>query len=232
MARLCLRRLRERGGDVGQVRQPVLGWASAAARFSAHSSSAAVVFADSSSTWGPGRFDVRAATGGASSTTTCTLVPPTPNELTPALRTPSHSHGPYRLCTVNGVSSRRSSGFGLVKCSVAGIALFFRHRIVLIRPATPAADLQVADVRLDRHRARTARVAVFEDTRTRSEPLDLDGITQRACRFRVSRHSSPTDASMPATAWASAMTVGLRRRIGCRVAHFHRSVVVDRRARG
>ena len=88
---------REGKRDVGQVRG-VVGPPAVRPSRDRNARSASAVRADSNSTCGPGRL-CRAGACGASSRTTCTLVPPTPNELTPARRTPSHSHGRYSVPT-------------------------------------------------------------------------------------------------------------------------------------
>ena len=87
---------------------------------------------------------------GASSRTTCALVPPTPNELTPARRTPSHSHGPYSLRTDEGTSVEMQFRVG------AGEVQGCRNRSVLQaenrldQTGDPRRYLQVTDVGLDR----------------------------------------------------------------------------------
>ena len=86
---------------------------------------------------------------GASSTTTCALVPPTPNELTPARRTPSHSQGPYLLCTMNGlVETQFRVGAGVVQCRGNRLVLQAQNRFDETRHT--GGDFQVTDVRLDR----------------------------------------------------------------------------------
>ena len=131
-----------------------------------------------------------AETAGASSRTTWALVPPTPNELTPARRTPSHSHGPYSLRTTKGPRSRCSSGLGLVKCRVPGIARCLRQRIVLIKLAIPAADLQVTDVGLDRAEDSMGQVWTRSKHRMPVAALRSRSGHRAACPFRGSRHSS------------------------------------------
>ncbi len=63
---------------------------------------------------GPGRAGVAAAVAGASSSTTWALVPPMPNELTPARRgLPSPSHGPaWSFERRTGCRPSRCAGFG------------------------------------------------------------------------------------------------------------------------
>ncbi|MCY1214156.1 hypothetical protein D9M72_259620 [compost metagenome] len=101
--------------------------------------SAASERADSASTWTPGCV-VRACRAGASSSTTCALVPPTPNELTPARRGRSaRGHGCSWLLTWNGVRAKSIAGFGAVKCAVGGISSWCSDSAVLMRPAAPAA---------------------------------------------------------------------------------------------
>ena len=79
---------------------------------------------------------------GYSSTIRCTFVPPTPNELTPALNGPSTSQLRGLAFTKNGLFSKSIVGFGFVKPSEAGISLLFNDKIVLINPATPAAAVR------------------------------------------------------------------------------------------
>ncbi|MEO7731729.1 MAG: hypothetical protein ABIY55_12205, partial [Kofleriaceae bacterium] len=62
------------------------------------------------------------ATAGASSITTCALVPLTPNELTPAIRrTPLRDHATSLATTVTGSSSHAMCGFGVPTWMLRGI---------------------------------------------------------------------------------------------------------------
>jgi hypothetical protein len=75
-------------------------------------SRAASLRAETSNNW----CEREAAAGsglGASSTITCTLVPPMPNELTPARRGWSpRGHGRSSVFTKNGLASKSISGLG------------------------------------------------------------------------------------------------------------------------
>ena len=72
------------------------------------------------------------------SITTCALVPPKPNELTPARRRPS-GHGVDWVGTKKGEPSRSMSGFKLFKCGCGGISPCMRLSAAFMTPATPAA---------------------------------------------------------------------------------------------
>ena len=111
--------VRERPGDVGQ-----LDVADARARWSARRSrpvaSASGVRAESSSSCGPSVVS-EGTRGGGSSRITCALVPPTPNELTPARRgAPSRARASVSSLTVNGEWAKSIVGLGASTCSVAG----------------------------------------------------------------------------------------------------------------
>ena len=82
-----------------------------------------------------------AAAAGASSSTTCALVPPMPNELTPARRGAGR-RGPLakrdrRRRTA--LDAKSICGFGRSKCRLGGSLPCSSARTVLISPATPAA---------------------------------------------------------------------------------------------
>jgi hypothetical protein len=81
-----------------------------------------------------------AATAGASCTTTCALVPPTPKEFTPARRGPLRRVQSVSLSlTRNGLFSKSMAGFGASKLRLGGIWPWCSASVVLIRLATPAA---------------------------------------------------------------------------------------------
>src|SRR4030095_8146371 len=97
-------------------------------------SSAPADLADIGISW-YGRDGPDGSTAGASSRTTCALVPPTPNELTPARRgTPSRSHTRCMWLTKNGLDWKSICGFGVLKWRVAGMMPRSIDRTVLIRP--------------------------------------------------------------------------------------------------
>ena len=82
----------------------------------------------------------RPAPSGASSSTTCALVPPTPSELTPARRgAPPRAQSRSVALTKNGLLAKSISGFGASKCRLGGIWRCRSATTVLIRLATPAA---------------------------------------------------------------------------------------------
>ena len=178
---------------------------SSAASAALASCSDSAVRADNSSTWGPlgatpaeelgslldhdvdvGATDTEGAHPGASQ----------------VRRTPTAG----RCCeTTNGVFSRCSSGLGAVKCTVGGIALFLRHRIVLTSPATPEA---------------ASRCPMFDFTEPSTHgPGRSSSESSKACRRASISMGSPSgvpvpwvstnpmvEASTSATACASAMT--------------------------
>ena len=79
--------------------------------------------------------------GGASSSTACAFVPPTPNELTAARRgVPLRDHGSSEVVTKNGLDGEVDGGVRrLVVQRSAGSRRARGLSTVLIRPATPAA---------------------------------------------------------------------------------------------
>ncbi len=102
-------------------------------------SSAAGVRAESTRRWAGDWALVRRGSG-ASSSTTWALVPPIPNELTPARRGwPSHSQARRRVFTKNGELSKSMFGLGLVKWRLGGSSPCRSESTVLMKPATPAA---------------------------------------------------------------------------------------------
>ncbi|CAM3655202.1 hypothetical protein COSO111634_22085 [Corallococcus soli] len=116
-------------------------WRCAASRCAA-CVTAAGVFADSRSNW-TGFDGPESGRAGASSTTTCALVPPTPKELTPARRgsVPS-GHAERFVWTKKGLLPKSIFGLGVWKCSVGGSSRCFSASTVLSRPATPAAAVR------------------------------------------------------------------------------------------
>ena len=74
--------------------------------------------------------------------TTCALVPDHPNPLTPAVGGWSSwsGQGVGSAVTRNGSRSQSISGFGVRKCRCLGMTPCFIARMVLMTPATPAAD--------------------------------------------------------------------------------------------
>ncbi len=88
---------------------------------------------------GPGAVAGAARSGGAE-TARWQLVPPMPNELTPASSGPSRSgHAPSSRCTRRASASRGMSGLGAVKCRLAGSSRCRSASATLSRPTTPAA---------------------------------------------------------------------------------------------
>ena len=80
----------------------------------------------------------RGATGSAASSTTWALVPPMPNELTPAIRRSAAQ--PVRSATTWSFSSSRGiAGFGVAKFRLAGSVAWRAARSALSSPAMPAA---------------------------------------------------------------------------------------------
>src|SRR5580704_18589989 len=82
--------------------------------------------------------DEAAERAGACSTITWALVPPNPNELTPARRFPA-GHGVGSVTMRIGSLSQAIIGLGCRKCRFGGITPRSIDRITLIRPHTPAA---------------------------------------------------------------------------------------------
>ncbi len=107
-------------------------WSATRRRYCA---SAAGPDADSTRRQGPDAGD--AGSGGGDCTTTWALVPPKPNELTPATRSPVH--GTSWSSTVNGVPSSRRYGLRRCWCSVRGSRSCRRLSSTLSSPAMPAA---------------------------------------------------------------------------------------------
>ena len=108
------------------------------ARAAVAASRAAGVFADSTSRCAGRLGRSPGGIAGASSRITCALVPPMPNELTPARRgSLSAGQGVARVLTKKGPKSIR--GFGRSKWRLGGRIPSRRASTVLIRPAAPEA---------------------------------------------------------------------------------------------
>src|SRR5690606_10682399 len=87
-----------------------------------------------------GRGSGSGGRSGASSKMAWALVPPIPNELTPARRGWSvRGHGRGALLTKKGLSAKLICGFGASKCKLGGICLCLSAKAVLVSPALPAA---------------------------------------------------------------------------------------------
>lgn len=110
----------------------------AAATRAAVARAASAVAADTHSSCGRGS-STACARCGAGPRTTWALVPPMPNELTPAC--PGPVHGAETAGSRNRDPSRRSAGFAGSACSVAGTARCATASTALISDATPAAEL-------------------------------------------------------------------------------------------
>ena len=85
------------------------------------------------------RCSAATAGSGAASTTTWQLVPPRPNELTPAIFGETSGHGSRAIWTRSPRSSSGISGFGCSKLRLGGISPRPSARTALISPAAPAA---------------------------------------------------------------------------------------------
>ncbi len=129
----------QRVGDVGERRVRVRRPGAQPGCVRAAASAVALRAESTSSCAAAGRGRARRC-GGASSSTTCALVPPTPNELTPARRGVARAASPGgRALTKNGLAAKSICGLGLSKCSAAGSTPCSSASAVLISPATPAA---------------------------------------------------------------------------------------------
>src|SRR6516164_5005574 len=93
---------------------------------------------DVSRCMGRSTADEAAGRAGACSTITWALVPPNPNELTPARRFPA-GHGVGSVTMRIGSLSQGTSGLGCRKCRCGGITPRSIDKITLMRPHTPAA---------------------------------------------------------------------------------------------
>src|SRR6056297_2728238 len=103
-------------------------------------SRAAFERAESVSSWNGQSLSSEGCAAGASSSTACALVPPTPSEFTPARRGwPVSSHGVSAAFTSKGEFSKSIAGFGASKLSEAGSALWCSASDAFTKLATPAA---------------------------------------------------------------------------------------------
>ncbi|MNV64020.1 hypothetical protein D3C71_1566450 [compost metagenome] len=111
------------------------------ARRSAMVCTAAALRAESRSRCG--RWAAAACTAGrcgASSTTTCALVPPMPKELTPARRgCAPMGHARASVLTKNGLAPKSICGLGVSKFRLGGRVACLSAITVLMSPVTPAA---------------------------------------------------------------------------------------------
>ena len=150
----------QRVGDVGEAQLGVLVQVSRPGCCAGALERRVGVFAESTQELaGVGVDGRRAPRGGASSSTTCALVPPMPNELTPARRG-RRSRRPLaraRRSRRTGCRRNRSAGSGVSKCRLGGISRCSSASTALIRPATPAAASRWPMLRL--HRADGAEAA-------------------------------------------------------------------------
>ena len=153
---------------------------------------------------GPGRGSAT----GASSSTTWAFVPPTPNELTPARR-----GEPSGDC--HGRSERDDAERRVLEIELRvrrGEVQARRERLVVQgqRRLDEAGDaggrVEVADVALDRSDRAEARFGRAAGAERLGEPRDLDRDRRAAWRFRGPRRRRSSRGSIPASAWASAMT--------------------------
>lgn len=115
---------------------------------------------------------------------------------------------------------------GVVQCRGDRLVLQAQDRLDQARDS--GRDFQVADVRLDRSQYARARPWRFGDLECRSQPLDFDGVTQRGAGT-VALDIADGRGVDAGHRMGFGDDVGLGGRIRCRVAHFRRSVVVDRR---
>ena len=147
-----------------------------------------------------------APAGGASSSTTCALVPPMPNELTPARRGPPFA-GPVGAAGRSrrtGCPRSRSPGSASRSAGSAGSRRCSSASTVLIRPATPAAASRWPMLVLTEPIAQ--KPAARAGARTPgSAPRSRSG-RRAPCRCRAPRRSRSSPGSTPATARASAIT--------------------------
>ena len=140
---------------------------------------AASLCADSGSTRLPGRVSRSAPAGsvGASSRITCALVPPTPNELTPAQRgAPPGGHGVSAVGIASRVPSSEMCGLSVEKCTCGGIASCCSASTTLISPATPAAASRWPRLAFAEPSQHVRRAAAPDRGRDR---FDLDRIAER-----------------------------------------------------
>ena len=170
---------------------------------------------------------------GASSSTTCALVPPRPNELTPARRGApgSAATAAARRSRRTGCRRSRSADWARRSAGSAAARRASSASAVLIRPADAGRGVQVADVRLHRADARRTRGrgVLAEDL---VSARDLDRVAERACRCRALRRRRCCRHRRRAAAARSAIDLGLAVDARRGEADLVRAVVVDRRCRG
>ncbi len=110
-----------------------------AARFWAAAASAVAVRADTTSGYRVRWASPVTGAGGASWRIACALVPPMPNELTPARSGPSPVQGAVSVLTLKGPAAKSMAGLGVVWLTVGTSVRCFIMSTVLRTPATPAA---------------------------------------------------------------------------------------------
>ena len=130
----------QRVRDVGEIRRWCPSRDDASSFCAARSRPSASRAESTSNCSGATRRGTRSACG-ASSSTTCAFVPPTPNELTPARRGvgPSGQSRCARARRRTACARSRASDSAIRNCMLAGRILWCSASAALIRPATPAA---------------------------------------------------------------------------------------------
>ncbi len=159
------------------ARLAVLCCSSQSARSAQRLASAPSVRAERTRSCGPAAASVASRTG-ASSTSRWALVPPRPNELTPARRGAlPRFHLTGLAATKNGEPSKAMLGLGAVKFRLGGMTSFSSARTALMRPAAVAPASRWPMLVLTEPRAQKPAY-----TRSRVEragqALDLDGVAQ------------------------------------------------------
>ena len=162
------------------------GPGSAAALTAAGAGADAAKVLEVSARWRPGMY---------SSRTTWKLVPPKPNALTPAMRTPVGGVGHSRssVLTRNGPAAKSMLGLGAAKFRLGGSTLWCRASAALNSPAAPAAAL---------------RCPMFDFT----EPSAIDpGAAPAAPKTDMSPSTSATSPTRVEVPWpsTSVATAGL-----------------------
>ena len=193
---MCPRRRRpcrpRRGGQARGNRRTVAERASARSQRAAGSAPRAG--SDVSSGSAPSGTGRTSTLAGASSRTRCALVPPNPNELTPAQARPS-GVGPGVETALDPERQGLDAtwGFGREKCRLGGIARWCKRQRRLDQAGDPRRGLEVADVRLDRAQRRT--VGRGRDPR-RARPRARRARWDRRAgsRCRGLRHNRPAPA--------------------------------------
>ena len=167
---------------------------------------------------------------GASSSTTWALVPPMPNELTPARRGRPARRRPGAQRGVDEEGAAREVDLRIGRRGSAGWAGAAGGRsasAVLMRPATPAAASRWPMLVL----TRAEGAGAWRRSRRRGEHLrqrgDLDGIAERRAGAVGLDVADRCRASTPAAPWAMAITAAWPSTLGRGVADLGGAVVVD-----